>query len=176
MCIRDRQCDGQLDDSKVGTEVSAGLGDLVHQERPDLLGQQRHLVGRQCLEILGTIDRFQQLHALSLPFLRTQTLDSMTCPDQRITISISSGASSSSLPPSGAHRTPKDRPAKRSPWTVICPYAAGRAGRRVSLPAGASGSNPTATEMRTAAEAVDQAWGRQDAGYGTGRSRTPALA
>ena len=98
----------------------------------------------------------------------------MTCPDQRITISISSGASSSSLPPSGAHRTPKDRPAKRSPWTVICPYDAGRAGLRVSLPAGASGSNPSATQMRTAANAsadANRLWARRVAS-----SRLPSRA
>jgi len=61
------QGDGQLDDTKVGPKMSARLGDRVDQERPDLFGQQRHLVRRHSLEVLRTIDRFQQLHARGLP-------------------------------------------------------------------------------------------------------------
>src|SRR5665647_2671913 len=78
---------------------------------------------------------------------------------QTTTMSTPFGGSSTSVVPSASQRTPKDCPANRNPRTVIGPYAAGRAGRRVSRPAGASGSNPRATEMSTAADAADHACG-----------------
>ena len=41
--------DAQLDDTEVGAEMPAGLGDGRHQKAPDLVGEPGQLVGRQAI-------------------------------------------------------------------------------------------------------------------------------
>lgn len=59
------QGDGQLDHTEVGAEVPAGLGDGVHEERPDLVGQLVQLFRGEPVQISRSPDTGQQSH----PFL-----------------------------------------------------------------------------------------------------------
>ena len=67
--VEDRvQGQGQLDDSKVGAQVAAGLGERLNEEFANLLGQLVHLRKVQALQIGRRVNRFQQCsHGLPSP-------------------------------------------------------------------------------------------------------------
>ena len=60
------QGDGQLDHAEVGSEVPAGLTDLVDQEGTDLGGQLGQLVGAQPTEVGRVGDGAKQFVRLVL--------------------------------------------------------------------------------------------------------------
>ncbi len=59
------QGDGQLDHAEVGPEVSAGLGDGVDEERPDLFGELLQLLGGEPVQVTRSVDAGQQIPSVA---------------------------------------------------------------------------------------------------------------
>lgn len=57
---------GQLDDSKVRTQVSPSPGYFLNEERPDVLGQLYELLSGELFEIGGRVDRVEKCHIYTL--------------------------------------------------------------------------------------------------------------
>ncbi len=56
---RSAERDRQFDDPEPRADMAAGLGDHVDQTLPHLVGERLQLLGRQCLDVFGTVNRFE---------------------------------------------------------------------------------------------------------------------
>jgi hypothetical protein len=54
------QGDGKFDDAQVAGEVTAGFAHRVDEHLSDFFRQQRKLIERKLLEIIGTVDLIEQ--------------------------------------------------------------------------------------------------------------------
>jgi hypothetical protein len=74
------QCNGQLDDPEVRTEVTARPGHVLDEERSDLGRKFGELFNRECVQITRTRNRLQQTHATPFAGVRGPLESLARCP------------------------------------------------------------------------------------------------
>ena len=62
------ECDGELDDAKIGAEMAAGFGEGLNEAIPNLLGELGHLLVIQEFKVVGRMNGLQnRSHGLPSP-------------------------------------------------------------------------------------------------------------